>query len=56
MPNIPLYDGKMDLVAHVQTYRTWMNIAKADAATLCNGPDKIKSLIIFVTKEYLILS
>ena len=37
MPTIPLYDGKIDPVAHVQTYRIWMNIAKADAATLCNA-------------------
>ena len=36
MLTIPLYDGKIDPGAHVQTYRTWMNIAKADAATLCN--------------------
>ena len=33
---IPLYDRKMDPVAHVQTYRTWMAIAKTDATTLCN--------------------
>ena len=33
---IPLYDRKMDPVTHVQTYRTWMNIVKADALTLCN--------------------
>ena len=37
MQTIPLYDGKMDPVAHVQTYRTWMNIAKADASTLYNA-------------------
>ena len=37
MSNIPLYDGKTDPVTHVQTYRTWMNIAKADAPTLCNA-------------------
>ena len=37
MPAIPLYDEKTDSVAHVQTYRTWMNIAKADALTLCNA-------------------
>ena len=36
MPTIPQYNGKMDSVAHVQTYRTWMSIAKADAPTLCN--------------------
>ena len=36
MPTIPLYDGKTDLVAHVQTCRTWMNIAKVDVSTLCN--------------------
>ena len=34
---IPLYDGKTDPVAHVQTYRTWMAIAKATATTLCNA-------------------
>ena len=37
MPTILLYDGKTDSVAHVQTYKTWMNIAKADAPTLCNA-------------------
>ena len=37
MPTIPLYDGKMNPVAHVQTYRTWMTIAKANASTLCNA-------------------
>ena len=37
MPTIPLYDGKTDPVAHVQTYTTWMTIAKADATTLCNA-------------------
>ena len=36
MPTIPLYDGKTDSVDHVQTYRTWMNIAKVDTVTLCN--------------------
>ena len=36
MPTIPLYDWKMVLVAHVQTYKTWMTITKADTATLCN--------------------
>ena len=34
---IPQYNGKTDLVAHVQTYRTWMSIVKADAPTLCNA-------------------
>ena len=37
MPAIPQYNGKTNLVAHVQTYRTWMSIAKADAPTLCNA-------------------
>ena len=37
MPTILLYDGKIDPVVHVQIYRTWMNIAKADASTLCNA-------------------
>ena len=37
IPTIPLSDGKTDSVAHVQTYRMWMNIAKADAPTLCNA-------------------
>ena len=37
MPTIPLYDEKTDPVAHIQTYKTWMNIAKADAPTLCNA-------------------
>ena len=37
MPTIPLYDGKTDPVAHIQTYKAWMNIAKADALTLCNA-------------------
>ena len=37
MLTIPLYDGKMDPVIHVQTYKTWMNIAKVDASTLCNA-------------------
>ena len=37
MPTIPLYDGKTDPVARVQTYRTWMNIVKVDALTLCNA-------------------
>ena len=37
MLTIPLYDGKINPVAHVQTYWTWMNIAKADATTLCNA-------------------
>ena len=37
MLTILLYDGKTDPVAHVQKYRTWINIAKADAATLCNA-------------------
>ena len=36
MPAIPQYNGKTDPVAHIQTYRTWMSIAKADAPTLCN--------------------
>ena len=36
MSSIPLYDEKTDPIAHVQTYKTWMNIAKADALTLCN--------------------
>ena len=34
---IPQYNGKTDPVAHVQTYKTWMSIAKADAPTLCNA-------------------
>ena len=37
MPTIPLYNEKTDLVAHIQIYRMWMNIAKADAPTLCNA-------------------
>ena len=37
MSTIHLYDGKTNPVAHVQTYRKWMNIAKADAPTLCNA-------------------
>ena len=37
MPTIPLHDGKMDPVAHVETYKTWMTIAKADEVTLCNA-------------------
>ena len=37
MPTIPLCDGKMDPVTHVQTYRTWMTIAKANVVTLCNA-------------------
>ena len=36
MSTILLHDRKTDPVAHLQTYRTWMNIAKANAATLCN--------------------
>ena len=36
MPVIPQYNGKTDPITHVQTYRTWMNIAKVDAPTLCN--------------------
>ena len=36
MPTIPLCDGKTDPIAHVHTYRAWMNIAKADVPTLCN--------------------
>ena len=35
MSTIPLYDGKTDLIAHVQTDRTRMNIAKANASILC---------------------
>ena len=37
MPAILQYNGKTDPVAHVQIYRTWMSIAKADAPTLCNA-------------------
>ena len=37
MPVIPQYNGKTDPVVHIQIYRTWMNIAKADAPTLCNA-------------------
>ena len=37
IPVIPLYNGKTDPVAHVQTYRTWMNIAKTDVPILCNA-------------------
>ena len=37
MLTIPLYYGKMHPIAHVQTYRTWMTIAKADAVTLYNA-------------------
>ena len=37
MPAIPQYNGKTDPIAHIQTYRTWMSIAKADAPTLCNA-------------------
>ena len=37
MSTIPFYDGKMDPIAHVQTYMTWMNRAKAYALTLCNA-------------------
>ena len=35
MPTTPFYDGKTDPVTHIETYRTWMNIAKDDASTLC---------------------
>ena len=37
MPTIPQYNGKTDPIAHAQTYKTWMSIAKADALTLCNA-------------------
>ena len=37
MLTISLYYGKTDQVAHVQTYKTWMTIAKADAVILCNA-------------------
>ena len=37
MPTIPLYDGKMDPVAYIETYRIWMTIVKADVMTLCNA-------------------
>ena len=37
MLTIPLHDEKTNPVAHVQTYRKWMIIAKADAVTLCNA-------------------
>ena len=37
MLTIPLYDGKTDLVGHMRTYRTWMNIAKVDTSTMCNA-------------------
>ena len=33
---IPQYDRKTDPVTHVQTYKTWMNIAKVDLPTMCN--------------------
>ena len=36
MLTILLYDGKTDLVVYVQTYKTWMNVAKANTMTLCN--------------------
>ena len=36
MPAIPQYNGKTDPVAHVQTYRTWMSIDKADMSALYN--------------------
>ena len=37
MSTIPLYDGKMDPVAQVQTYKMWMTISKVDTTTLCNA-------------------
>ena len=37
MLTMPLYGGKTNPVAHIQTYKTWMNIAKADTPTLCNA-------------------
>ena len=37
MPTIPQYNGKTDPVAHVQTYRAWMSIAKVDEPTLYNA-------------------